>query len=524
MGRVLEEVESPRHHQPEGRYIKTDPDAPEPHPEDEPAREERNAENQKTATRSPNQKTASRPPDRRRARSRYWIWAVAAAAIVLLIALLYWQAQRPPEVALIQPARATITETIASSGRVGGATETLLGAQATGIVEMIFVREGDRVSAGQRLAVLKRDVAEAQVGQAQEAVGTARAQLEEVLRGPKASEIEAAAAQVSQARAQLAQQRAAVTQAEQAVAQARARLAQLEAERELAARQLARSEELLASGLIARSEYDEAVTQLRVAENRVAAEQQSVESARTNVQAAEASVRSAEANVKTLEAQLRTIQTGATPEEIQTARQRVAEAERALRVARQQAGAADVIAPFDGVVTKINAEPGQAVSAQGVLELVSDVAEIRIDVDEGYLGELNLGQEAVISSSAFTGQTFRGRVTEIAAAVDVARGTVEVTITPVDAPEWLRPGQTVNVNLITDRSAERLLVPATAIKRIGDRSVVLVVEDGRALEKPVVTRPPTEKGVPVLAGLGPEDRIIANAQNIAPGASVRVKG
>ena len=52
-------------------------------------------------------------------------------------------------------------------------TETFVGAQATGIVDKLFVREGDRVTAGQQLAILKNDVAEAQVAQAQQAVRTA---------------------------------------------------------------------------------------------------------------------------------------------------------------------------------------------------------------------------------------------------------------------------------------------------------------------------------------------------------------
>jgi len=62
-----------------------------------------------------------------------------------------------------------------SSGkiRLNVGTETFVGAQATGIVDKLFVREGDRVTAGQQLAILKNDVAEAQVAQAQQAVRTA---------------------------------------------------------------------------------------------------------------------------------------------------------------------------------------------------------------------------------------------------------------------------------------------------------------------------------------------------------------
>ena len=332
-----------------------------------------------------------------------------------------------------RPVPASITESIASSGRVRGVTETLAGAQAAGVVERLFVREGDRVSAGQRLAILKSDVAEARVAQAEAALTTAQATLVQVARGALPSEVEAAAAQVQQARAQLAQQQSSLAQAEQTVVQAEAQLAQHQAERELAARQLERAERLLERGLIARAEHDEAVTRSRVVEQQVAAQRQAVAVAETVVRAFRGGVAAAEANVGVQEARLRTLEVGARPEDVAIARERVREAERALAVARRQAQEAVVVAPFGGVVTAINAEVGQTVGSQGVLQLVSTEMEIRVEVDETNLADLALGQSAVVSSSAFPGSTFAGSVREIAAAVDQTRGTVTVTVAPIEA-------------------------------------------------------------------------------------------
>src|SRR6185503_12510676 len=136
------------------------------------------------------------------------------------------------------------------------------------------------------------------------------------------------------------------------------------------------------------------------------------------------------------------LESGARPEDVAIARERVREAERALAVARRQAQEAVVIAPFGGVVTAINAEVGQTVGSQGVLQLVSTEMEIRVEVDETNLADLKLGQPAVVSASAFPGATFGGSVREIAAAVDQTRGTVTVTVAPIKPPAWLRPGQT----------------------------------------------------------------------------------
>jgi multidrug efflux pump subunit AcrA (membrane-fusion protein) len=80
----------------------------------------------------------------------------------------------------------------------------VVGAQTAGIVETLLVAEGDRIAAGQALAILKRDVAEARLAQAEQALNTVRAQLIQVERGPLRSEVEAAE-QVQQAQAQLTQ-------------------------------------------------------------------------------------------------------------------------------------------------------------------------------------------------------------------------------------------------------------------------------------------------------------------------------
>jgi RND family efflux transporter MFP subunit len=459
-----------------------------------------------------------------RARRKWLIRLGVLLAVALAVAFFMWRVGRPTLVTVVQPKLTTITETITSSGRVGGATETLVGAQGQGIVEQLYVKEGDLVAAGQRLAVLKNDVAEAQISQAEQAVRTARAKLAQTARGPMSSEVEAAVEQVRQAEAQVTQQRAAVVQAQKSVTQARAQINQLGAERDLAAKELARSRTLFEQGDVSRAEYDQKQTSLRIAEERVAAQQQAIALAQSSVRQAQAGLKSAEANLRVQQARLKTIESGARSEDVQVARQLLRDAEQAVRVARQQAGNAVVNAPFAGVVTQINTEMGQTVGAQGVLKLVSGEAEIRLDVDENNLADLKLGQSAVISSSAFSNSIFEGTVTEIGAAVNVARGTVQVTVRPPNPPEWLRPGQTVNVNIVTAKNVQRLLVPPTALTRAGDRTVVFVIENGVALEKPVVTRPPTQEGVPVLAGLSSNDKIIREVGNIKAGDAVRVKG
>lgn len=408
------------------------------------------------------------------------LWLVAACVLAVAVAAA-WFMLRPKQVAVIHPRLIPLTETIASSARVGGVQESAVGSQFTGTVEHLFVRIGDRVTPGQAIATLKNDVTQQQRTQAKAAVATAQARLAQVAKPPQKSELDEAIHGVTEAKAQMKQAATDLT---------------------LATTQFDRQQKLYEEKLISRSEFD---------------------SAQSNQKSTQARLKSARATVKVREAKLETLRNGATSEDLQVARAQLTEAQQALQVADKQSKEAIVKAPFAGVITALNAQEGQTVGANGVVNLVSDDLEIRVDLDESNLADLEVGQAAVLSSSAFGGKTFDGKLTDIGAAVDEARGIVTVKITPTDPPSWLRPGQTINVNLVTNEKADRLVVPSTAVMRQGSRSVVLVVEDGHLAERVVSTRPAVTEGIPIASGLSESDEVVSNAIGLKVGQQVRVR-
>ena len=115
-------------------------------------------------------------PARNRSRGK---WLVALLLLVSIACASLWFFRRPKLVTIVHPVRILLTETIASSARVGGVQESAVGAQFSGTVERLFVRIGDTVKAGQPIATLRNDVTQQQKEQARVAVGTARAQLAE---------------------------------------------------------------------------------------------------------------------------------------------------------------------------------------------------------------------------------------------------------------------------------------------------------------------------------------------------------
>jgi multidrug resistance efflux pump len=268
----------------------------------------------------------------------------------------------------VHPERVSITETIASSARIGGVQESAVGAQFSGTIEHLFVKVGDRVTAGQPIATLRNNVTQEQQVQAKHEVATAQARLAEASKPPLPSEMDEAVHQVTEAKAQLAQ---------------------ANADLELARREFDRSQQLqqlFQEGLISRTEFDRA---------------------QANWASLSSRLDTAKATVKVREARLKTLQNTPLPEAVEVARAQLAEAQQALRVADERSREATVTAPFAGVVTFVHAEQGQTVGVQGVIDLISDSLEIRVDLDESNLSDLELGQRAVLSSSAFGGKSTR---------------------------------------------------------------------------------------------------------------------
>ena len=207
------------------------------------------------------------------------------------------------------------------------------------------------------------------------------------------------------------------------------------------------------------------------------------------------------------------------------AQARLNEAQRALDVARKRLDDVRVTAPFEGTITQVLTEPGGLTGPNAPLvRLVrTGVPEIRIDLDEVNLGKLQVGQEAVVSCDAFPGQTFTATVHELGAQVDTERGTVEVRLTPVNPPRWLRPGQTLAVNITIGEPTQRLVVPLTAVTTVGGVSTLLMVKDGTIEKRTVTLGPPGPDGIPVLAGLKANDPVLANPTGHTPGEKVTPK-
>lgn len=120
-----------------------------------------------------------------------------------------------------------------------------------------------------------------------------------------------------------------------------------------------------------------------------------------------------------------------------------------------------IISPVEGVVIRRDVELGETVQAGEDIFWVGKLIPLRLtaEVDEEDIGELEIGQKAVIKADAFPGKVFEGTVSEITPKGDPVNKVFRIRIAlPDDSP--LLISMTVEVNIITREEKSALLIPA----------------------------------------------------------------
>ena len=171
----------------------------------------------------------------------------------------------------------------------------------------------------------------------------------------------------------------------------------------------------------------------------------------------------------------------ATSEQITTAEAELAQAQIALADAEAALEDTTLVAPFAGIVTAVHISEGEFASGI-VIELVDhNSLEVILEVDEVDVGDLSIGQEAIITLETWPNEEIESSVLSIANIANNDPGNVLVTYEVhlgLDNTELpVRVGMTANASLITAEIEDVLLVPNEAIKvdRAANEYTVLLV-------------------------------------------------
>jgi multidrug efflux system membrane fusion protein len=211
-----------------------------------------------------------------------------------------------------------------------------------------------------------------------------------------------------------------------------------------------------------------------------------------------------------------------------TARERASALEAQLGHAVNQLAYAELSADRDGVVTALEVERGQVVSAgQAVVKLAQlDEKDIHFDVPEHRLSELTRRQAVTITLWADHERRLKGHIREIASAADPATRTYRVKAALLEHQEAAHLGMTATV-WIPSNTSSRMTVPLSAVftpqNKPGQPHVWLVDEvSGTVRSVPVQVGEPLDGEHIAVTGLASGQLLVsAGVQRLAEGQAVR---
>jgi RND family efflux transporter MFP subunit len=168
-----------------------------------------------------------------------------------------------------------------------------------------------------------------------------------------------------------------------------------------------------------------------------------------------------------------------------------------------------IISPIDGVVTDRRIEAGDLANPGQVLLTVYDPTRMRLEapVPVRLVDKLSLDRTVDISLET-PAQPFKGRVSEIVSEIDPLSRTRQVRVHIDEADGRILPG-TFGRLWVNETPHEGVVVPATAVYRVGQLQLVQVVENNRVIRRLVSTGQSLGEQIEILSGLEGGEQILA---------------
>ena len=218
----------------------------------------------------------------------------------------------------------------------------------------------------------------------------------------------------------------------------------------------------------------------------------------------------------------------------------IAVAERQVDERKQQLEDTVIRAPFAGVVTTKDSQPGEMISPMsagggftrtGICTLVDmGSLEIEVDVNESFINRVKPGQTVEATLDAYPDWKIPCKVAAIIPTADRQKATVKVRVAFSALDPRILPQMGVKVAFQSDESAapagrrEILTIPKSAVRENGGRHIAWVVRDGKAERRAITLDPSPGDDRTVLAGLATGETVVVNPpSDLTDGAAVTPK-
>ncbi len=200
-------------------------------------------------------------------------------------------------------------------------------------------------------------------------------------------------------------------------------------------------------------------------------------------------------------------------------------AEKQVAYWQQQLDDTIIRAPFAGIVTSKNAQPGEMISPisagggftrTGICTIVDmESLEIEIDVNESYINRVRPGQAVEATLDAYSDWKIPCKVIAIIPTADRQKSTVKVRVGIDKLDPRILPEMSVKVAFREvggsgPVAGRTVIVPKAAVQQQDGRSVVHVVQSGRAERRAVTVSSTRSDEVVISTGLAAGERVIVD--------------
>jgi len=366
--------------------------------------------------------------------------------------------------------RETITENIATNGKIEALNNFEAYAPMPTTVKKIYVQQGAWVKPGQALLQLEDATARAQAARAEAQLKGAEADVNIVQNGGTKDEL----------------------------LTTRNGLVKAQAERDAAQRNLQAMQRLLQAGAASQAEVDSAQNQLRIAESNLQLLQQKLSGRYSN-------------------------------QEVTHAEAQETEARASLVAAQDLLRNSNVATPREGIVYSLPVRQGAFVNVGDLLVQVADLHKVRVRafVDEPEIGKLEKGKLVEVTWDALPGRVWQGTVESLPTTV-VQRGTRmvgEITCVVENSDLKLLPNTNISVSVVIARQQNALTVPREAVHQDDEGKFVFEVINGELRRRNVTTSVANLTRIQVTSGLT-DNAVLAlaaiNMQSLREGMPVKI--
>jgi HlyD family secretion protein len=191
----------------------------------------------------------------------------------------------------------------------------------------------------------------------------------------------------------------------------------------------------------------------------------------------------AKAQYEMAERHLSALQSAGKQQQIKAAKGQLTSAKGKYEGAAAQLAYTEIRSPINGVVTDRPSYPGETPPPGTPLLTIMDTSSViaRAHLPQNDAAALKLGDAATVTGPQIGATAVTGKVTQISPALDPNSTTVEVWIEVANPEARLRPGATVNVQVVARTLNNAVVIPAAALLKTPEgEATVMIVKDGRA--------------------------------------------